>query len=369
MLETRHDLQEKNGTVSHLRAELEANQALFQRQPGMVQRFLEAQAAQIATALVDNLAEVKFALPDRVLTKMPHLEEPVTITVPAELRQVHLGGLKNRLLGRNTRETFRQQLTALEQSPDQAVSTSAVLLRYALVMHLVEKMLPAGRQVHYLAVEGEEIPTIPEKSGELESAITQETDAIAEEGQTESGRGTLQTPYVPAARRFYLPQWVAFGENHELLTASPKEAEAYLASMQRYLEYLHLASSLATYIIANEHYQAKRYGMLGQLINQGRALAAYQTQVIIEQVKVRAQKGSLNRGLSLSLPYFDDQELQMRMINFEVIPAGRILFIPAFVVRAAREEAAKREQDTRFNSSTRKYLLAELKMFEKAFEA
>jgi hypothetical protein len=369
MIETTNLILGKNGTVSHLRAELEANQELFQRQPGIVQRFLESQAAQIASALVDNLPEVKFALPDRVVTEIPHIGEPVTITVPTELRQIHLGGLKNRFLGRNTREIFRQQLTALEQSPDQAVSTSAVLLRYALVIHLVEKMLPAGRQVHYLAVEGEEIPTIPEKSGELESAITQESDAIAEEGQSEAGRGSLQTPYVPAARRFYLPQWVAFGDQGELLTASQKEAEAYLASMQRYLEFLHLASSLATYIIANQQYQAKRYGMLGQLINQGRALAVYQTREIIAQVKERALKGNLNRGLSLSLPYFDDQELQMRVTNFEVIPAGRILFIPAFVVRAAREEAAKRDQDTRFNSSTRKYLLAELKMLEKAFEA
>ncbi|MBI5565128.1 MAG: hypothetical protein HY870_09540 [Chloroflexi bacterium] len=76
----------------------------------------------------------------------------------------------------------------------------------------------------------------------------------------------------------------------------------------------------------------------------------------------------MNRGLSLSLPYFDDQTLKMELNNFEVIPAGRIMFVPAFVVRAAREEQAKVSEDTRLSASTRKYLLAELKMLEDAFE-
>jgi hypothetical protein len=300
---------------------------------------------------------------------MPSLDEPVTITVPEELRQIHLGGVKSLFSRQNLKDLFRQQLNALEQVPDQAVSTSASLLRYALAIHLVHTLLPAGRSVTYKAIEGEEIPTLPAQEREMESALTQASDAIAEEGEAEAGRGDLQVPFVPAARRFYLPQWVAFDENGKLLPHSEKEAEAYLASMRRYVEILHLASSLAPYVIADEQYQAKRYGILGQLVNQGRALARFQAKQIIAQIKDRAQKGKLNRGLSLSLPYFDDQELRMQVTDFEVIPAGRIMFIPAFVVRAAREEAAKRTQDTRFNASTRKYLLEEIKMLEQAFES
>ena len=199
------------------------------------------------------------------------------------------------------------------------------------------------------------------------AAMTQASDAIAEDGKSEEGRGDLQVPFVPAARRFYLPQWVAFDDNGKLLVGSVKEAEAHLASMERYVSILHAASSIAPYIIADEEYQKKRYGMLGQLINQGRALARYKTGEIIQTIKARAEAGSLNRGLSLSLPYYDDQELRLAVTSFEVIPAGRIMFVPAFVVRAAREEAAKRIQDTRFNPSTRKHLLAELQMLEEAF--
>jgi hypothetical protein len=69
----------------------------------------------------------------------------------------------------------------------------------------------------------------------------------------------------------------------------------------------------------------------------------------------------------LSLPYFNDQTLQMGNYSFEVIPAGRIMFVPAFVVRGAREQEAKIAQDTRISLSTRKHLLAELRSLEQGF--
>jgi hypothetical protein len=43
------------------------------------------------------------------------------------------------------------------------------------------------------------------------------------------------------------------------------------------------------------------------------------------------------------------------------------MFVPAFVVRASLQEQAKVAQDTRLSPSTRKHLLAELKMLEQAF--
>jgi hypothetical protein len=179
----------------------------------------------------------------------------------------------------------------------------------------------------------------------------------------------LLVPYVPAARRFYLPQWVAFDDQGNLLVNSVSEAEAFVASMQRFLDILHAAVSLAPYVVADAEYQQRRYGMLGQLVNQGRALARHQTGEIIAAIKRRASAQDLNRGLSLSLPYFDDQSLEVKSHDFEVIPAGRVMFVPAFVVRAAREEQAKVAQDTRLSPSTRKHLLAELKTLEDAFEA
>jgi hypothetical protein len=73
--------------------------------------------------------------------------------------------------------------------------------------------------------------------------------------------------------------------------------------------------------------------------------------------------------LSITLPYFDDQNLEMEKSNLEIIPSGRIMFVPAFVVRASRGELAKVAQDTRLNISTRKHLLAQLKALETAFQS
>lgn len=364
------------GPSEDMRREYEEQQALFYAQPPMVQRFLDAQARQLGEALVQRIPQARFTLPDRVVIEAPpkgqagtQAAAPSLVPVPPEFREQLAGGIIDRLTGSDIRAALRQRLAELSQSPHRSVAIAADLIRYATAIHMVHRMLPTGRTVRYVPADDEEIPTIP-VSDELEpaSALTAATDVIVEEEQAEAGRGELIVPYVPAARKFYLPQWVAFDDEGRLLVNSVNEAEANIASMQRYVDVLHAAVALAPYIVADEEYQHKRYGILGQLINQGRALARYETGEIIRTIQRRAAANDLNRGLSLSLPYFDDQDLRMKMYNFEVIPAGRIMFVKAFVVRAAREEQAKVAQDTRLSPSTRKHLLAELKMLEQAFD-
>lgn len=346
-------------------------QALFSAQPAIVQRFLETQGRQIAQAIVDGDSQVNFSLPDRVVCTLENVDQPTQVAILQNQRTRTAGSFMNRFRKMELYKELRHAFTELEQSPDRAVSVAAGLLRHATVLHMVYQMLPAGRSVTYKpAEEDETIPFIPEIDGmEPESAITAATDAIAEEGKTEEGRGDLLVPFVPFARKFYLPQWVAFDEKGEMLVKSVDEARAHVKSMQRFMEVLFLAVALAPYISTDEEYGKKRYGMLGQLVNQGRALAIYQVKEIIARIKERAEAGSLNRGLRLSLPYFDDQELKIDVSNFEVIPSGRIMFVPAFVVRAVRQEQVKVSQDTRFNPSTRKHLLYLLDLLEKAFEA
>jgi hypothetical protein len=354
-----------NGPIGHLRQEYEAKQALFQAQPPLVQRFLEAQAHPVAEAFIQRQPQMHFMLPDRVIMDNTGRVE----AVPVERRKQTVGSWLRRLTHTDNRAALRHFFAGLENDPNPAVAASAGLLRHAIVIYMIQGMLPAGRSVTYVTAEDEETPTIPAGSEmEPESAITQTTDAIAEESQSEAGRGDLQVPFVPAARRFYLPQWVAFDDKDHLLVNSVNEAEAHLASMQRYLNILHAAVYLAGYIVVDEEYQQKRYGMLGQFINQGRAMARYRTHEIIQTIKRRAAAQSLNRGLSLSLPYLDDQDLRMKTYPFEIIPAGRIMFVPAFVIRAVREEQAKVGQDTRLSPSTRKHIIVELKMLESAFE-
>jgi hypothetical protein len=347
---------------------LEQHEASLRAQPQAVQLFLDAQGGHLAQAIADHLPQIRFTLPDQVAVESETSAQGELIRVPAEAREQLTVGLMDRLSRTDPRTAVRQRLTELEQSAYPAIATSARLIRHACAMFMVHRMLPAGRTVQYQVGEGESIPSIP-AADDLEplSALTARTDAVAEEIGPEEGRGDLLVPYVPAARRFFLPQWVAFDDEDRLLVGSVSEAEAHMGSMQRYLGILHAAVSLAPYVVADPEYQRKRYGMLGQLVNQGRALARYTTREIIDTIRRRAAAGDLNRGLSLSLPYFDDQDLELKTRDFEVIPSGRIMFVPAFVVRAAREEDAKVAQDTRLDPSTRRHLLEELGILEAAF--
>ncbi len=338
--------------------------AMFEAQPAIVQRFFEAQAGQLASGLIEGNTHLRFALPNRIVVEGQNLE------LRGGDRKQSIGSLRERVLGGDIRVAARQHLADLEASPDRGLASAARLMRFTCAFQMVHVILPEGRRVDYATLEGEEIPTQPVRDDlEPESAITAATDAIVEEGRAEDGRGQLTVPYVPAARRYFLPQWVAFDDAGRLLVGSIEEAEAHLASMRRYLFVLHAAVALTPFIVADEEYARKRYGMLGQLVNQGRALARYHTEKVIATIRHRATAGELNRGLSLTLPYFDDQQLEMRRFHFEVIPAGRIMFVPAFVVRAVREEQGKVAQDTRLSPSTRKYLLAQLEILESAFES
>ncbi len=355
----------EHAAVSHLRQEYDAWSALYEAQPALVQRFFEAQAQVVAGAILQKQSSARFALPNQVAVTA----EPGTqlTAVPADQREYKVGGLALRSNSFDLGDKVCQRLTELEQSTVSAVAVSAGLLRYAIAHHMVCDLLPSGRSVSYVAAAGEETPSLPDPNQpEVASALTEATDAIVEEGGAGT-RGAFQVPYVPFARRFYLPQWVAFNADDSLVVGSLAEAEAHLGSMQRFVGVLHAAVAVAAYFVADETYQQKRYGMLGQLINQGRAFARYRTHQIVSTIQRRAMSQQLNRGLSLSLPYFDDQALKLKTYPFVVIPAGRIMFVPAFVVHAAREEAVKVAQDTRLSPSTRKHLLAELALLEHAF--
>ena len=162
--------------------------------------------------------------------------------MPVNEREQMAGGLIDRMTQGGCQCHPLERLAELENSSNHAVSVSAGLIRFSTASHMVYTMLPSGRSVTYQAAEGEEIPSIPVSDDlEVTSAITATTDAIAEgeAGVGEENRGELLVPYVPWARRFYLPQWVPLDEKDHLLVNSAGEAEAAIASMQKYLRILH----------------------------------------------------------------------------------------------------------------------------------
>jgi len=355
-------------SASRLRQEYLAYQRLFQAQPGLVQQYLSIQAASVADAIDQGASHASFTLPDAVNCEQAGAGRLEPVNIPADRREQLVGGRMDRLTRTDLCTSLCVRLTELEKSANRAVSTGASLFRHALATHMVYNVLPAGRSVAYKTTPNNDIPNQPvEQEFDLESAIASGVDFQTLAGDGEIGRGDLTVPYVEAARRFYLPQWVVFDEHGKLLLNTAREAEAVIRSMQHFLAILQSAVTIAPYMIADDIWQQKRYGMLGQLVNQGRAFAYFQAQEMIHTIKHRASTNQLNRGLRLSLPYFNDQTFQMEECHFEVIPAGRVMFIPAFVVLAVRVQGTKVAQDTSLSQSTRRHLLFILSMFERSF--
>ena len=102
-------------------------------------------------------------------------------------------------------------------------------------------------------------------------------------------------------------------------------------------------------------------------VQTGRELAFLELEEIISKTKRWAQANRLNRGLRLSLPYFDEGDLELKWRELEIIPRGRCLFVPAFVVIAAHSEAARVEHDQKLLPATRAHLIDILATLETAF--
>jgi hypothetical protein len=333
----------ESNPVSNLQLEYNRQLDLYSAQISATRQFLDVQARQIAISLQENLRQVHFLLPESV--------RPAADNGP---QSVPAGQRNQSASGRSLLTAVLNRLVQLERSADQGLAISASLLRFSIAHTILHQLLPDGRPVYYRAETGDDIPSQPIEMAHSTSGLVEDLDAT-------------QVPFTAHALRFFLPQWVAFDEQDRLLTTNLLEAEACLRSMQATMSLLGQAVSLDPYIVVDETYQRKRSGMLGQLVNQGRALGRHTARQIVIGIQQRASQSSLNRGLSLDIDYFDDQRLVVASYYMKVIPFGRVMFLPSFVVLAARREASKITSDPLLNPSTRRHLLSLMAIFEQAF--
>lgn len=108
---------------------------------------------------------------------------------------------------------------------------------------------------------------------------------------------------------------------------------------------------------------------VGSDIERGRQLARLAVEELAREISRRAALGRLNRGLSISLPFFDDAAMQLRRREITIIPRGRVLFVPAFVALAARREAERVRRDASLSTTTSDHLLEELRWLGSVFES
>jgi hypothetical protein len=278
--------------------------ACFSSQPPPVQRTLETQARLVARGIAQRLSPIYFVLPEQIACQVDGNAHMQLQAIPAGQRQQKMGDL----LGQLDISDIDRHLKALETDENRAISTGAALIRYLIARKLVESVLPANRD-----------------------------------------------------------EWDVFDENSNLLVNSIDEAREKIFAMRHALDILVDAVKLTPYLIADKDFQWKRYGVQGQMLGQGRALAHYEIGEIIRTIRKRADAHALNRGFSLSLPYFDDQDLEMKTHTFEVIPVGRVGFDPLFIVWAARYQQSDLSKQKKMSPSTCNHLTDLLKTLEQAF--
>lgn len=296
-----------------LRQTYEERCSLFFAQPLPVKQFFIAQSQILAGGFLKNVPSVHFQLPERVVCDVGDL---TPLPVPEKQRYQKAGGRIDCFRRETFQEVLNQHLSRLEESQDQAISVAASLTRLTTVLYLVQGMLPVFHN---------------EPPGSFEAEA--DTPPLSEQ------KTNMNT----------LDPWIL--DN----------------SLRRSVAILSTAARFAPYIVADQGYQLQCKGVLSSLIQQGQGATIRQTREIIERLKVKAAAHELDRGLSLSLPYFDDREMELRLYDFEVIPVGRIPFDSRCVIMAARVERSKVANAAHFSHSTRKHLLFEFSMLEEAF--
>ena len=351
----------------NITSEYEVISQLFSVQKSVVKHYINTSSQKIALDLIDGKTWIMLKLPDQINTDPSPQGWPKSSKIPEDIRIITIGSKLSFLEHRKIKDELNSHLWKLEHSPNKSIAICAALYRFSISLNIIENILPDGRLGFQPAGLDDSLSSQPSILGNRKSSLTSIDDAVYGFDSDDSSRGELQVPFVPDAQNFFLPQWVSFDSKGNLLTKDTSAAEANFHSLQKYFTTLNISSSLAPYMILNPVYQHKRNGIISQLINQGRALAKHINANIILRIINRTNQGTLNRGLSVSLPYFDDQEMTITYRKIQVIPAGRILFIPAFIGRAVNLEVAKVWQDTRLGLSTKLHLIEQLETLGNSF--
>ncbi len=128
-----------------------------------------------------------------------------------------------------------------------------------------------------------------------------------------------------------------------------------------------IESTIAAGRLTGSEPAARAVAVPPEAARRGRELARLELEEIVAKTKRWGASGRLNRGLRVSLPYFDDGAAEMRWLDLDIIPPGRVLFVPAFVVLGAYRGAQTVRQNPKLSDSTREHVLSLLCELQQAF--
>jgi hypothetical protein len=163
-------------------------------------------------------------------------------------------------------------------------------------------------------------------------------------------------------------RYTGFDGQGILLADGMNTAAAIVEKLSRFVHSLNLIEALYPAWRTDDSFSEKHALLMTHLIRQGRALANCHTQKLIREILTAWKAGELTRGLTIFLPFLDERQCRMDEYRIVVIPAGRILFRPEFVVGACRVAERKVRVDSDLSQATRWQLLSQLDAILQAFE-
>ncbi len=267
---------------------------------------LEYQQAgrNIADALTQETYSISIQLPFRI-------QHEVMLNARPVLTQLHIGSAFNRLLRKSCHAALIDRLHALSEHTHLVVSESARLTGYLAARVLLTSL-----------------------------------------------------PNQVDLRRHY----TAFDERGGQIIEPDSTADALIGQLSRRMDWLRTAEQLYPAWTTHDLYNHAAALLTAHLIEQGRALANYYTQQIIRDMRQEWRAGKITRGLTLFIPYLDERLYRMQKYKVIVIPTGRILFRPEFVIGACRLAERDVRKDPDLSQSTRWQLLSQLDSISQAFE-
>jgi hypothetical protein len=269
----------------------------MQMQPQASQQFLHAQAASLASALQAHALRVSFELPAEIVL----FAEAMPVALPSWIRRQHTQAISIPFSPPNPLQAFANRLGQLTLSDLPELKTTAQLLAFETAQAIVEQ-----------------------QAADLEH---------------------VELPFSEAGR---------------LGVASIDEAEGWLKEKKFRLDLLDTAAQFCPAITEVDRYRQSSARLMRLIETQGKWLSAYLLHELVADFRRMLAEHALNRGLGFSLPYFDDRTLEVRYHNFTAIPAGRVMYTPAFVILAIQKEASRLFHNQQLSPSTRDSLLETL---------
>ncbi len=279
---------------------------LLALQPGDIQSAFHQAGQEVAEALIAAPFSFQTRLPQQVL-----IDSSVR-RVPARWRTIQAGNFLNQLRKIPCNRDVINALSSLTGHSDIVVATAGQLVAYSAARQILD----------------------------------------------------LHIPDIAFLRKDY----TVFDRHGHLLALNDNDAESAIGQLSRFVEWMHTVEKLYPGWTASDRYNETYSQITDHLAEQGRFLATYYTERMIEDLTGRWRRGELARGLTLFIPYLDEHHYRMDIYRVVVVPNARIPFRPQFVVSACRVAQREVRQDPRLSQGTRWQLIAQLDRIVRAFE-